>query len=152
VIDFSPYGNDERQFCSPGFDLPIGAITRSGYDRSDYHHTSADNMEAITSDSLASTLQLCLEIFQVLETDATFVSRCSKGEPQLGRRGLYRNLGGRADRGQVEAALLWLLSYADGNHSLLDIAKRAELPFGPVREAASALERADLLSRKDLRP
>jgi aminopeptidase-like protein len=152
VVDFSPYGNDERQFCSPGFDLPVGAITRSGYDRSERHHTSADDMAAISPDSLAGTLQFCLKVIGILEADATFVSRNPKGEPQLGRRGLYRSQGGRVDQGQTEAALLWLMSFADGRHSLLDIATRAGLPFEAVHEAALALERADLLARKDVRP
>jgi aminopeptidase-like protein len=133
VVDFSPYGNDERQFCSPGFDLPVGAITRSGYDISEAHHTSADNMAAISPAALAATLQFCLNIFAVLEADATFVSRNPKGEP-------------------LEEAVLWLMSFSDGSNSLLDIAKRAQLPFAPVHEAALALERAELLGRKEIRP
>jgi aminopeptidase-like protein len=150
VVDFSPYGNDERQFCSPGFDLPVGAVTRSGYDRSERHHTSADDMAGINSDALAGTLQSCLRIFEILENDETFVSRNPKGEPQLGRRGLYRSLGGRADQGRMEEALLWLMSFADGRHSLLDVARRAQLPFESVHQAALALERAQLLDRRDV--
>jgi aminopeptidase-like protein len=151
VVDFSPYGNDERQFCSPGYDLPVGALTRSGYDRSERHHTSADNLAAIDPDALAGVLSSCLDIFEVLESDAKFISRCPKGEPQLGRRGLYRSLGGRADRAKAEAAMLWLLSFSDGDHSLLDVATRAQLPFDVIRETALTLERADLLERKDVR-
>lgn len=147
VIDFSPYGNDERQFCSPGFDLPVGAVLRSGWDRSERHHTSADDLAGISADSLVGALALCLDIVEILEADATFLSRCPKGEPQLGRRGLYRSLGGRADREQLEAALLWVLNFADGRHSLLDIATRAGLPFESVREAAAGLERVELLDR-----
>jgi aminopeptidase-like protein len=152
VVEFSPYGNDERQFCSPGFDLPVGAITRSGYDRSDIHHTSADDLSIIRPDSLAAVLQFCLRTFRVLEADGTFVSRNPKGEPQLGRRGLFRSLGGRADQAQLESALLWVMSFADGRTSLLDIATRARLPFEAVHQAALALERAELVSRKDARP
>ncbi len=150
VTDFSPYGNDERQFCSPGFDLPVGAITRSGYDVSERHHTSADDMAAISPDALAATLQFCLNIFAILEADDTFFSRNPKGEPQLGRRGLYRTLGGRADQGQLEEAVLWLMSFSDGRHTLLDIARRAQLRFEPVHQAALALERAELLGRKEI--
>lgn len=151
VVDFSPYGNDERQFCSPGFDLPVGAVTRSGYDRSERHHTSVDDMARISADSLAGALEFCLKIFEIFEADDTFVSRNPKGEPQLGRRGLYRKLGGRADQGQMEEAMLWLMSFADGHHSLLDIATRAQLPFQPVYEAALVLERTELLRRRDFR-
>jgi aminopeptidase-like protein len=152
VVDFSPYGNDERQFCSPGFDLPVGSITRSGYDRSERHHTSADDMSAISPAALTGTLEICLQILGILEADATFVSRNPKGEPQLGRRGLYRSMGGRADQDQLEEALLWLMSFADGHHSLLDIAARARLPFEVVQEAALALEGAQLLGRRDVQP
>jgi aminopeptidase-like protein len=151
VVDFSPYGNDERQFCSPGFNLPIGSITRSNYERAERHHTSADDIASISPEALAETLRVCLTILEVLEADDTFVNLSPKGEPQLGRRGLYRTFGGRADRPQLEAALLWLLSFADGRNSLLDIAVRAELPFAPVREAALLLEEAELLGRKDVR-
>ena len=158
IIDFSPYGNDERQFCSPGFNLPVGAVLRSGWDRSDRHHTSADDMAGISADSMVGAMTLCLDVIGILEADACFVSRCPKGEPQLGRRGLYRNLGGRADREQLEAALLWVLNLADGCHSLLDIATRSGIAFESVLEAAVALERVELLDRaeqsdrKDIRP
>jgi aminopeptidase-like protein len=130
----------------------MGAITRSGHDVSERHHTSADDLAAISADALAATLQLCLNVFAILEADATFLSRNPKGEPQLGRRGLYRNLGGRADQGQLEEALLWLMSLSDGRHSLLDIARRAQLPFEPVHEAALNLERAELLDRTEVSP
>jgi aminopeptidase-like protein len=151
VVDFSPYGNDERQFCSPGYDLPVGSITRSNYERAESHHTSADDMRSISAQALSGTLRLCLQIIGVLEAEGTYVNLSPKGEPQLGRRGLYRTLGGRADRSRLEAAMLWLLSFADGYNSLLDIAIRSQLPFGSVHEAAQILEGAELLGRKDVR-
>jgi aminopeptidase-like protein len=150
VIDFSPYGNDERQFCSPGFDLPVGAITRSGHDRSERHHTSADDLASIAPEALADSLAACLGILRVLEDNARVVSLNPKGEPQLGRRGLYRPFGGRANQATLESALLWVMSYADGEHSLLDVAERAGLPFDDVCEASEALEEADLVRREAL--
>ena len=150
VIDFSPYGNDERQFCSPGFDLPMGAITRSGHDRSERHHTSADDLASIAPDALADSLAVCLDILRILEDNTTVVSLNPKGEPQLGRRGLYRSFGGRANQATLESALLWVMSYADGDHSLLDVAERAGLAFDDVCEAALELERADLVRRAAL--
>jgi aminopeptidase-like protein len=150
VIDFSPYGNDERQFCSPGFDLPVGAITRSGHDRSERHHTSADDLASIAPEALADCLGACLGIFRILEDNAKVISLNSKGEPQLGRRGLYRSFGGRANQAALESALLWVMSYADGDHSLLDVADRAGLPFDAVFEASVALEKADLVRREAL--
>jgi aminopeptidase-like protein len=148
VIDFSPYGNDERQFCSPGFDLPVGAITRSGHDRSVRHHTSADDLASIDPAALADTLGTCLSILGVVEDDATLVSLSPKGEPQLGRRGLYRSFGGRAEQADLESALLWVMNLADGHHTTLDVAQRAGLPVAVVNEAATALEQADLLRRE----
>jgi aminopeptidase-like protein len=85
----------------------------------------------------------------VLEGDGRYRSLNPKGEPQLGRRGLYRTLGGAADRRSAETALLWVLSMSDGGWSLLDIARRAALPFDTVREAATALEEHDLLELLD---
>ena len=148
VIDFSPYGNDERQFCSPGFDLPMGAITRSGHDRSERHHSSADDLASIAPEALADSLAVSLGILRIVEDNRTVVSLNPKGEPQLGRRGLYRSLGGRANQAALESALLWVMSYADGDHSLLDVAERAGLPFDDVSEAALALEKADLVRRE----
>ena len=148
VIDFTPYGDDTRQFCSPGFDLPTGAITRSGHDRSERHHASADDLASIDPDALADTLGACLAILGILEDDATLVSLNPKGEPQLGRRGLFRAFGGRTEQNALELALLWVMNLADGQHTTLDVAERAGLPFAVVHEAADALETADLLRRE----
>ncbi len=141
VVDFSPVRQRRAAVLlawlrsSGGRDHPLGLRPyRSATTR------RRTTWRAISPDALAGTLQFCLKVFGVLEADATFVSRNPKGEPQLGRRGLYRTVGGRADQGQMEAALLWLMSFADGGHSLLDIASRAGLPFEAVHEAALALE------------
>jgi aminopeptidase-like protein len=147
VVDFSPYGNDERQFCSPGFDLPVGAITRSGHDRAVRHHTSADDLASLSPAALADTVLSCLSIIRVLEDNATVTSLCQKGEPQLGRRGLYRSFGGRAEQAQLEMATLWVMNLADGSHDLLDIAERSGLSFTVVDDAARALEAVGLLTR-----
>lgn len=148
VVDFSPYGNDERQFCSPGFDLPVGALTRSGHDRAARHHTSADDLASIDPAALSDSLSVCLAILGILEEDATVTSLNPKCEPQLGRRGLYRAFGGRAEQSALESALLWVMSLADGAHTLLDIADRAGLPFAAVEEAARRLEAERLLVRE----
>jgi aminopeptidase-like protein len=147
VVDFSPYGNDERQFCSPGFDLPVGALTRSGHDRGVRHHTSADDLDYVRPDSLAGALEACLGVIRILEADGPLWSLNPKCEPQLGRRGLYRSFGGRAEQAALESALLWVMSCADGAHGLLDVADRAKLPFDVVEEAARELELHGLLRR-----
>jgi aminopeptidase-like protein len=147
TIDFSPYGNDERQFCSPGFDLPVGALTRSGHDRAERHHTSADDLASISGAAMGDTVMACLDILRVLEDDATILSLNQKGEPQLGRRGLYRAFGGRSEQRALESALLWVMSCGDGHHTTLDVAERSGLPFAVVDEAVEALEDVHLVRR-----
>jgi aminopeptidase-like protein len=145
AIPFSPYGNDERQYCSPGFDLPVGAITRAGHDRSERHHTSADDVASISGHALADTVAACVQMFGILEDDAVVVSLNPNGEPQLGRRGLYRTFGGRSEQAALESALLWVMSCGDGHHSLLDVAEKANVPFDVVHEAAHSLEAVGLV-------
>lgn len=145
VEDFSPYGYDERQYCSPGFNLPVGVFSRTPHGRFSEYHTSADNLDLVDSAALADSLATCLAIVEVLEGNGVFVNLSPKGEPQLGRRGLYSSMGGHSDRGAREAALLWVLNLSDGGHSLLEIAERAGLAFSIIREAADALVEHDLL-------
>jgi aminopeptidase-like protein len=147
-IPFSPYGNDERQYCSPGFDLPVGALNRAGHDRSERHHTSADDIASISGESLADTVLACIEMLAVLDDDGVAINLRPKGEPQLGRRGLFRTFGGRTNRAALESALLWVLSSGDGRASLLDVADQAGLPFSVVRDAAAALEAVQLVRQE----
>ena len=148
LTDFSPYGYDERQFCSPGFDLPVGCLNRTPHARYPEYHTSADDLDLIRPDSLADSFKTCLAAFRILEENATYLNQNPKCEPQLGRRGLYGAIGGRSDTQQFQLAILWVLNLSDGAHSLLDIAERSELEFGLVTEATDALVRAGLLVRQ----
>jgi len=148
LTDFSPYGYDERQFCSPGFDLPVGCLNRTPHARYPEYHTSADDLDLIRPDSLADSFKTCLAAFRILEENATYLNQNPKCEPQLGRRGLYGAIGGRSDTQQFQLAMLWVLNLSDGAHSLLDIAERSELEFGLVTEATDALVRAGLLVRQ----
>ena len=149
VMDFSPYGYDERQYCSPGYDLAVGCLSRTPYARYPEYHTSADNLDFVRPDALADSYATCLALFDVLEGNATYVNVQPKGEPQLGRRGLYQAIGGQTDPRQSEMALLWLLNLSDGCHSLLDIADRADLPFSQIRHSANALLAHGLLLPTD---
>jgi aminopeptidase-like protein len=145
TLDFSPYGYDERQYCSPGFDLPVGCLTRSTYAGYPEYHTSGDNPAFVLPESLEDTLETCWEVTRVLEDDRRLVNLSPYGEPQLGRRGLYGALGGRSDTKQAQMAMLWVLNLSDGTHTLLDVAERAGLPFRAVAEAAQSLEDAGLV-------
>jgi aminopeptidase-like protein len=150
VADFVPWGGDERQFCSPGFDLPVGALTRTPHGLFPEYHSSADDLDLITAESLGDSLAATLEILDVLEDDRTYASRNPYGEPQLGRRGLYREVSSGAPREEesFQRAILWVLNLADGGHSLLDVAERADLPFAVVADAATALRDADLIEER----
>ena len=141
ILDFFPHGYDERQFCSPGFNLPVGLFQRSRFAEIPQYHTSADNLDFIRPDHLALSYRLIAETLDVIENDAVYRNTKPKCEPQLGKYGLY---------GTVEAAenmaMLWVLNLSDGTHSLLDIADHASLPFAVVCTIARKLQQLGLLS------
>ncbi|MDI9630167.1 MAG: DUF4910 domain-containing protein [Acidobacteriota bacterium] len=144
--EFVPFGYDERQYCSPGFDLPVGLLSRTPWGRFPEYHTSADDLDFIRPEALAGSLAVYRAVAGVLEGNRRFRNLSPKGEPQLGRRGLYRALGGD-DRGRErELALLWVLNQSDGGPDLLAIARRSGLPFERLREAAAALAAAGLIA------
>ena len=146
VLDFVPWGWDERQFNSPGFDLPVGCLTRSLEGEFPEYHSSADDLDLIRPEFLSESMDAALAIVDVLENERTFRNLSPKGEPQLGRRGLYRSVGG-PEPGVEQLATLWVLNQSDGTHSLLDIAERSGLPFDAIRDAAERLEDAGLLTK-----
>jgi len=148
VIPFEPWGGDERQFCSPGFNLPVGALSRTPADRFSGYHSSADNLEFVRPEFLADSFRRCLEIVDVLETNGRYLNLNPKGEPQLGKRGLYRSVAGGSN---TEAALLWVLNLSDGEHTLLDISDRSGLAYPAIREAAETLREHSLLKEAQVR-
>ena len=145
VEPFSPYGYDERQFGSPGFNLPVGRLSRSPNSGYPEYHTSADNLALIHPESLNDSLTVCARVVEILENNGRFVNTSPFGEPQLGRRGLYRNTGG-ASVVERDMAMLWTLNLSDGAHSLLDIADHAGLDFGLIRKTADELTDSGLLT------
>jgi aminopeptidase-like protein len=145
IREFSPYGYDERQYCSPGFNLGVGSLTRTPYAGYPEYHTSGDNPDFVSPSSLVDTLGACQEAVAILDRNRTYVNLSPYGEPQLGKRGLYESLGGRSDAHDAQLAMLWVLNLSDGQHDLLAIADRARLPFPAVAAAADALHVAGLL-------
>jgi aminopeptidase-like protein len=146
LIDFFPYGYDERQFCSPGFDLPVGLFQRSQFGTFPEYHTSGDDLSFITPEHLAGSWRLITGVIDVVENDRTFRNTTPFGEPQLGKRGLYAAIGGDKDAPAKNMAMLWTLNLSDGRHTLLDIAERAGLPFATVAETAWLLHEHGLLA------
>jgi aminopeptidase-like protein len=145
IRDFLPYGYDERQYCSPGFNLPVGCFMRTPNGCFPEYHTSADNLDFVQPPYLADSYEKLQMVVETLEGNATYLNLNPKCEPQLGKRGLYRTLSGQAERGQREMAMFWVLNLSDGTHSLLDIAERADMPFALIKETADLLEEAGLL-------
>jgi aminopeptidase-like protein len=145
ICDFFPYGYDERQYCSPGFNLAVGSLTRTPHGRYPEYHTSADNLDFVRPECLVDTLEKYLLVLDLLEKNRRYRNLKPHGEPQLGKRGLYRPVGGQVDQRSREMALLWVLNFSDGEHSLLDIAERANMGFREIREAAKALVDCGLL-------
>jgi aminopeptidase-like protein len=145
TVDFSPYGYDERQYCSPGFNLAVGCLMRSHHGQFPEYHTSADNLDFVDPAALADSFGVILSVFDVLEHNQTYLNLNPKCEPQLGKRGLYSVIGGTHIK-QQEMAMLWVLNLSDGSFSLLDIAERSGLPFHMINDAAAMLLRHDLLT------
>ncbi len=145
VQEFTPYGYDERQYGSPGFNLPVGCFMRTPPGRYPEYHTSADNPDFVHSESLADSYGKLARIIEILENDGVYRNLNPKCEPQLGKRGLYTAIGGKTDTKALEMAMLWVLNYSDGAHSLLDIARKSGVDFAHVRAAADALLAANLL-------
>jgi len=152
ILDFSPYGYDERQYCSPGFDLPVGLFQRSQFGMFPEYHTSADNLDFIRPEHLEASYQMLAAAIDIIENNCSHINVNPKCEPQLGRRGLYTAIGGDKDAPAKSMAMLWVLNLSDGKHKLLDIAEQAGIPFAMIREAAELLSENGLLSRANFRP
>jgi len=143
--EFVPFGYDERQYGSPGFNLAVGSLTRTPFGRYPEYHTSADNLDFVQPEALEESLATYLAVMDVLEGNRRYLNLNPKCEPQLGRRGLYRTIGGDDAGRSRELALLWVLNLSDGEHDLLAISERSGMSFAAIREAADALLDAGLL-------
>lgn len=148
IAPFHPYGYDERQFGSPGFNLAVGGLMRSQHGTFPEYHTSADNLGFIIPECLADTLEKAVLAIEVLEHNARYLNLKPKCEPRLGKYGLYGGGGGQRSGDFDELALLWVLNQSDGGRDLLSIAEKANMPFRKILTAARALEAAGLLARQ----
>ncbi len=145
LLDFSPYGYDERQYCSPGFDLPVGRLSRQVHGTYPEYHTSADTPDFVDAERLAAAADAAWDLLMAIDADRTFRNLAPHGEPQLGRRGLYDTLGARPHPGDLQMAMLWVLNQSDGTRSLLDIAERSGLAPADLADVAGILADHGLL-------
>jgi aminopeptidase-like protein len=146
INPFIPYGYDERQYCSPGFNLPVGCFSRSTYGSYPQYHTSADNLDLVRPEHLEQSLELLLRSISIVERDRKMLNLNPKCEPQLGRRGLYSLVGGQNEGQKLQLAMLWVLNKADGSNTLLDVAVESGIGFDVIHNASVALSKAGLLS------
>jgi aminopeptidase-like protein len=145
ITDFIPFGYDERQYCSPGFNLPVGCLMRTPHGRYPEYHTSADDLELVRPEYLEESLARYSDVLFVLENNTRYLNQNPKCEPQLGRRGLYQAIGGQKDGKSREIAMLWVLNLSDGDNTLLDISDRSGIRFALIKEAADLLAKQGLL-------
>lgn len=145
VRPFMPYGYDERQYCSPGINLAMGCLMRTPYSEYPEYHSSGDNLELLSTESLGATLQLCIDVVTEAQQETFYLSKNQNCEPQLGKRGLYDQLGGDNQAKELQLGLLWMLSYSDGEHSLREIQELSSLPVELLKRCADLLADADLL-------
>jgi len=145
IIDFFPYGYDERQYCSPGFDLPVGCLMRTPHGQFPEYHTSADNLDFVKPENLAISFSTYLAVLNILGNNKKYLNQNPKCEPQLGKRGLYHKIGGHDDSKAFQLAMLWVLNLSDGKNSLMDISERAKLEFDLIKEVADTLAKHGLL-------
>ncbi|MGO3182950.1 MAG: DUF4910 domain-containing protein [Aequorivita sp.] len=128
IIDFAPLGSDERQYCSPGFNLPVGSLMRTKHSTYPEYHTSADNKDFISFGAMQETVLKYLEMIQVLEWNSHYLNTLPYGEPQLGKRGLYPTLSKKGERAFVDA-MMWVLNLSDGEYDLIAISERSKIPI-----------------------
>jgi aminopeptidase-like protein len=128
VIDFFPSGSDERQYCSPGFNLPVGSLMRTMYGKYPEYHTSGDNKDFISFDAMEKSVLKYLEIIELLERNEKYVNTIPYCEPQLGKRGLYPTLGSQKISEDFVETMMWILNLADGSNDLISISEKSKIP------------------------
>jgi aminopeptidase-like protein len=134
-LDFFPSGSDERQYCSQGFNLPVGSLMRSMYATFPEYHTSADDKSFISFEALGESVSLYKQTLMALESNRKFQATITHCEPMLGPRGLYPTLGSEKQTEERVRLMMYLLNYSDGVHDLCAIAEKAScsvLDLAPV--------------------
>ncbi len=149
-LDYEPIGSDERQYGSPGFDLPVASLMRTMYATYPEYHTSTDDRELVTDAALQGSVDAYEAMCRALDRGgASYRNLRPHGEPQLGRRGLYPDVTVGAGNARVADAIFWVLNFSDGGHDLLAIARRSGLPLDALADAAERCAAAGLLRRLD---
>lgn len=147
IVDWNPFGSDERQYCSQGFKLPVGSLMRTMYGEYPEYHTSLDNRDLISDEAMQETVQMYIDLIETLEANETYECTHIHGEPKLDKRGLYPYMGGTRTKAEKHRilAITNLIAFSDGSHDLIDIAEKLNVSGKDLREAAALLEQSGLL-------
>ncbi|MDQ3020501.1 MAG: DUF4910 domain-containing protein [Bacteroidota bacterium] len=148
IEDFFPTGSDERQYCSPGFNLPVGSLMRTRYGKYKEYHTSGDNKDFVSFEALEKSVNKYQEIINVIENNYIYVNKIAYCEPQLGKRDLYPTLGSQKDTTEFVNAVMWVLNLTDGSNDMIDISRRSKIPFKLLIKAAEKLEEKGLIEKR----
>ncbi|HMO39151.1 MAG TPA: DUF4910 domain-containing protein [Saprospiraceae bacterium] len=127
ILPFVPMGSDERQYNSPGFQLPVGTFMRTPFGRYLEYHTSADNKAFISFEAMAESVEVLFSWVQLIERNEYYRNTLPYGEPMLGKRGLYPTKVSNAERSAQLKAMMWMLNLADGENDLIEILKRGNI-------------------------
>jgi len=147
IVDFAPLGSDERQYCSPGFNLPVGSLMRTMYSEYPEYHTSADNKSFISFDAMEKSILKYLEVIELIEKNHFYKNLLPNCEPQLGKRGLYPTLSEKEKTIEVDA-MMWVLNYTDGEHDLIDIIKKSKINYKIIIKVVEKLLSKGIIQSK----
>jgi aminopeptidase-like protein len=142
---YADRGSDERQYCSPGVDLPVVSMMRTKYGEYPEYHTSLDNLDFVSREGFDGAFNLYRKAIRLLEANFKYKVTCLC-EPQLGKRGLYPSIG-TPNHGQVVRNMLNLVAYSDGEHDLIDIAEQIEIDAQDLIVLADNLKSHGLLMK-----
>jgi aminopeptidase-like protein len=145
IIDFFPSGSDERQYCSPGFNLPVGSLMRTMYGVYPEYHTSGDNKNYISFEAMEKSVNKYLAILELLERNKKYINKMPFCEPQLGKRGLYPNLGSQKVTEKFVSTMMWILNLSDGLNDLIDISEKTNIPVVELYPVIDKLIEHDIL-------
>lgn len=145
IEDFFPTGSDERQYCSPGFNLPVGSLMRTRYGKYKEYHTSGDNKSFISFEAMEKSAEKYVQIMNVIENNYTYINQYPECEPQLGKRDLYPTIGSQKDTSGIVNAMMWILNLSDGSNDLIDISDRSKVPVSVLIKASEELKEKGLI-------
>ena len=147
-LNYFPTGSDERQYCSPYFNLPVSSLMRTMYSKYPEYHTSMDNKSIINFNSMESLVGYYFDITRSIEYNKTYINLNPKCEPFLQNKGLYDSIGGPKSMPVNTNAILWILNQSDGENDLISISNKSNIPVHILHDASLRLIKSGLIKEK----